>query len=186
MDTEEIERILTGAEETDALEFKSAVPWDRNLFVKDILAMANVTDGGRIVVGVQDGSFTRIGLTAGEADSYNIEVMRDQIAPFADPRAVFRVEKATDRLGLLFVVIDVSRFEEIPVICKRDGSDVKAGTIYFRSRTRRPESAPVTNSSDMRDLIELSVVRSAQRLQRIGFVPALQPGPDYDSELGGL
>lgn len=62
MNTEDVEALLSGAEETDALEFKGAVPWDRNLFVKDILAMANVIDGGRIVIGVEDGTFRRLGL----------------------------------------------------------------------------------------------------------------------------
>lgn len=39
MNTEAIEALLAGAEETDALEFKGAVSWDRNLFVKDILGL---------------------------------------------------------------------------------------------------------------------------------------------------
>lgn len=55
MNTAELEALITGAEETDVLEFKGAMSWDRNTFVKDILAMANVIDGGRIVVGVEDG-----------------------------------------------------------------------------------------------------------------------------------
>ncbi|MBY0301189.1 MULTISPECIES: helix-turn-helix domain-containing protein [Sphingomonas] len=186
MNTEDIEALLTGAEETDALEFKGAVSWDRNLFVKDILAMANVIDGGRIVIGVEDGTFVRLGLSAEQVASYRIDEMRDGIAPFADPRAVFRMETVTDAAGLRFVVIEVSPFEDVPVICKRDGADVRAGVVYFRSRTRRPESAAVANSTDMRDLVERSAALSARRLRRIGFVPELQPGPDYDAELGGL
>ncbi len=58
MTTEELEELLEGAEETDALEFKQAMNWDDGL-VKDILAMANIEDGGRIVVGIDDGTFAR-------------------------------------------------------------------------------------------------------------------------------
>jgi predicted HTH transcriptional regulator len=166
VNTEDIEALLTGAEETDVLEFKAAVSWDRNLFVKDILAMANVIDGGRIVVGVEDGTFTRQGLTPEQIATYEIGEMRDGIAPFADPRVVFRMETVADAADRRFVVIEVSAFEEVPVICRRDGADVRAGVIYFRSRTRRPESAAVANSSDMRDLVERSAALSARRLAR--------------------
>lgn len=186
MNTEAIEALLAGAEETDALEFKGAVSWDRNLFVKDILAMANIIDGGRIIVGVEDGTLRRQGLSEEQLASYRIEEMRDSIAPFADPRVVFRMEVVADSAGLHFVVIEISPFEDVPVICRRDGADVHAGTVYFRSRARRPGSAAISSSSDMRDLVERSAALSARRLRRIGFVPEEQPGPDYDAELGGL
>src|SRR5260221_1522431 len=90
VDTEALETLLAGAEETDSLEFKGAMPWDRNTLAKDILALANVIDGGRIIVGVEDETFQRQGLTEEQAQTYNIDHMRDGIAPFADPRVVFR------------------------------------------------------------------------------------------------
>ncbi len=186
METQDLEALLTGAEETDTLEFKAAVSWNRNLFVKDILAMANVIDGGRIVVGVEDQTFERQGLTPEHLASYRIDEMRDGIAPFADPRVVFRMESVADLQGRWYVVIEVSPFEDVPVICRRDGADVRAGTIYFRNRTRRPESASVSSSADLRDMVERAAALSTRRLRRIGFVPDLPVGPDYDAELGGL
>jgi predicted HTH transcriptional regulator len=184
--TEELEALLSGAEETDTLEFKGAVAWDKHLFVKDLLAMANVIDGGRVVVGVENGTCARLGISEEQVRTFKIEDMRDQIAPYADPRVVFRSEVAVDVEGRQFVVIDVRPFEDVPVICKRDGPDIRAGVIYFRSRTRRPESAPIGNSLDMRDLVERSAALCARRLRRLGFKPGPQPGPDYDAELGGL
>ena len=186
MEPNEVEALLNGAGETDALDFKAAGTWDRKLFVKDILAMANVIDGGRIVVGVEDGTWARQGLTAEQAATYKIDEMRDGIAPFADPRVVFRIDVVQDAAGMSFAVIEVSPFEDVPVICARDGHDVKAGTVYFRSRRRRAESAPVSNSADMRDLVERAAALSARRLRRIGFVPEAEGGPDYDGELGDL
>lgn len=185
MNTQELENLLAGAEETDTLEFKGAVAWNRNLFVKDILAMANVIDGGRIVVGVEDGTFVRQGLSAAQIASFDVDEMRDGIAPFADPRVVFRVECVADAAGLNYIVIEVQPFDDVPVICRRDGADVRAGVVYFRSRTRRPESAAVGNASDMRDIVERAAALSARRLRRTGFVPDAD-GPDYDAELGGL
>ena len=107
MDIKEVETLLVGAEQTDTLEFKAAVRWDRNLFVKDILALANVIDGGRIVVGVEDGTFARQGLTPEQEASFHNDTMRDAIAPFADPRVLFRSEAVEDAQGLRYVIIDV-------------------------------------------------------------------------------
>ena len=184
--TEDLEALLSGAEETDALEFKGAVAWDKHLFVKALLAMANIIDGGRIVVGLEDGTCARLGLSDDQVRTFQIEEMRDQIAPYADPRVVFRLEVAADAEGKQFIIIEVQAFEDVPVICKRDGPDIRAGTIYFRSRTRRPESAPISNSLDMRDLVERSAALCARRLRRLGFSPEPLRGPDYDAELGGL
>lgn len=185
MNTVELEALIAGAEETDVLEFKGAMSWDRNTFVKDILAMANVIDGGRIVVGVEDGTFVRQGLTPAQLATFKIDEMRDGLAPFADPRVVFRSEVVADNGGLQYVVMEVQPFDDVPVICRRDGADVHAGVIYFRSRTRRPQSAAVANSADMRDIVERAAVLSARRLRRVGFVPEVA-GPDYNAELGGL
>jgi predicted HTH transcriptional regulator len=186
MDTEVLESLLEGAEETDSLEFKGAMAWDKATLVKDILAMANVLDGGRIVIGVEDRTFVRQGLSPEDLATYDIDIMRDQIAPFADPLVVFSRVIVEDRNGINYVVIEVSPFEEIPVICKRDGADVQAGTIYYRSRAQRPQSARVATSSDMREIIESSVSRRMRQLRRMGFVAEPEVGYDYDAELGGL
>jgi predicted HTH transcriptional regulator len=186
VDTETLERILEGAEESEALEFKGAMPWSRDALVKDILAMANVINGGRIIVGVEDGTFCRQGLTDEQLATYRVEEMRDGIAPFADPRVVFRCDIAVDRDGKRYAIIDVSPFDDVPVICRRDGRDVHAGTIYYRGRSRRPQSARVDNSSDMRDIVERAAALSAKRLARLGFVPGSTDKELFDQELGDL
>lgn len=186
METEELEALLDGAEETDRIEFKAAINWNRNGLVKDILAMANIQDGGRIVIGVEDETFARQGMTAEQIATFVLDDMRDQIAPFADPRVVFKIFTPTDRDGRRYVVIDVSPFDEFPVICKRDGTDVQAGTIYYRSRAQKPQSARVSSYTDLRDIIEISVARRMQRMQRMGFVAAVGQQYDYEAELGGL
>lgn len=183
---EELETILSAADETDALDFKQAMAWDAKTFVKDILAMANVIDGGRIVIGVEDNTWVRQGLSPEQLATYKIDTMRDQLFAFADPYVTFRMEVATDAAGLSFVIIEVQPFDEQPVICRRDGHDVTAGTIYFRSKTRRPQSAAVATSSDLREIIVRAAARSAQKLKQLGYVPALPETTGYDDELGGL
>ncbi|MGO4129664.1 helix-turn-helix domain-containing protein [Inquilinus sp. YAF38] len=186
MDTDELESLLDGAEETDRIEFKAAIDWNKNIFVKDILAMSNIQDGGRIIVGVADQTFARQGLSETQIATYAIDHMRDQIAPFADPLVIFTRHVVEDRNGLKYVVIDVSPFETIPVICRRDGADVHQGTIYFRSRARRPQSARISNYMELRDVIDTAVSRGMRRMRRMGFAAEQEPAYDYDAELGGL
>lgn len=186
MTPERLESLLDGGQETAEVEFKGAMSWDRNSLVKDILALSNTVDGGLIIVGVQDGTFLREGVTPAQAGTFSIDVMRDQVAPFADPRVEFGVELIRDKDGLLYVVINVATFDETPVICARDGTDVHKGTIYYRSRARRAESARVSSSTDMRDIIEAAVARRSRKLRRLGFLPPEGEQYDFNAELGGL
>jgi predicted HTH transcriptional regulator len=146
MTTKELEELLQGGAETQTLDFKGACVWSVDTFVKDLLAMANVEHGGRIVVGVEDGTFVRQGVTAAERDSYDVDVMKDQVAPYADPYVEFRVEVVADSTGKEYVVISVAPFDEVPTVCKRDGRDVHKGRIYYRSSVGRPQSAAVGTS----------------------------------------
>jgi predicted HTH transcriptional regulator len=67
VDTNELEQWLEGGEETQSFEVKAAGPRNVKLLVKDILAMANVRDGGVILVGVEDKTFVRQDLASPSA-----------------------------------------------------------------------------------------------------------------------
>lgn len=184
MKRELLETLLEGASETDSVEFKGPMAWSKSL-IKDVLALANTVDGGHIIIGVEDESFARIGLTSEQVATFNSDIMRDQVAPYADPRAVFSVHSLADVAGRTYIVIAVSPFDEFPVICKRDGHGMCAGDIYFRSRVARPASARIAHSNDMREVIEASIARRARNLKRIGLLPEVS-SQEYDDELGGL
>jgi predicted HTH transcriptional regulator len=183
---EELEALLEAPEETPRLDFKAAMAWDVRVFVKDLLAMANVRDGGTIIVGVEDGTWRRQGVTAEMEQSFNIEIMRDQIAPYADPHVQFGQEIVVDRSDLRFVVIRVRQFEEIPVICKKDGADVSKGTVYYRSPGRRVESARVRDAYDMRTIIQVATVRMMQKQRALGYTVESGARELLEAELGGL
>jgi predicted HTH transcriptional regulator len=186
MTPERLEMLLQGMQETDSIEFKEAIEWQKATFVKDILALSNTVDGGSIIVGVENKTFFRQGMSEALIQTYDPDVMRDQIAPYADPRVIFTREIVQDAHKKKYVVIEVDPFEDIPVICARGGADVHEGVIYFRSRVARPASARVSKSSDMREIIETSIARRLHQLRRAGFVPDAGPGYDFDAELGGL
>src|SRR5574341_1524168 len=169
--TEELESRLEARSESQGLEFKAACPWNAELFAKDILALANVQHGGEIIVGVEDASFNRQGLSEQDAATYRADVMRDQMSRFADPHVQFDTAIVSDRGGLRFAVIRVHPFSEVPVLCRVDhaGAGVQAGALYYRTLHRRPESARVSNSYDMRTIVDLAAVRMMQQRRRAGY-----------------
>nr|WP_245341656.1 MULTISPECIES: ATP-binding protein [unclassified Rhizobium] len=194
--------MLQGAQESDSLEFKRAMCWDVG-FIKDILAMANVQDGGRIVVGIEDESLVRQGLSDEELASFVPDIMMDRVAVFADPHVSFTVEKVADYVQLWFVVITVGPFERTPVICSKDGgnkNELQRGVVYYRSKTGRPQSSRVNNANDMRDIIERAAIQTMRHFQSLGLEAKAEEtaAPDapkgiaakmaeyFDKELGGL
>jgi len=189
MDTEELEQRLEGGQETQSFEVKAAMPWDHKSLAKDILAMSNVRDGGTILIGVDDVSFARQGVDASTRNTYKIDIMRDQMTKYADPHVEFSVSFPVDRQGLTYVAIRVAPFREIPVICRKDSQDTVAGAIYYRCTNRRIESATVSNSYDMRDIITIAAMRTRQRLDELSdsTVPTSETlRRRLDEELEGL
>ncbi len=186
MTTDDFEGIVEGASESASLDFKAPMNWNVRSLVKDILAMANIQGGGKIVVGVND-DLSRTGLNEEQLSSFKEETMKDQIAEYADPYVSFSVKQATDRNGLKHVVITVSEFDENPVICRKDGADVKRGEVYYRSRSGRPASAHIVREHDMRDVLDRAVIKLMTKRQRQGYETSTGSyDENYAEELRGL
>lgn len=175
MEINELEKILEGGAETPQLDFKDSCAWDARSFAKDILAMSNIIDGGRIVIGVSEnpkGVFTRVGIKPEHKKTYEIDTMKDQLAKYADPFAEVSVSFPKDKNGAIFGIIKVEPFKEIPVICrvsdKKNG--LSAGGIYYRNRDKKVESALVSNSYDLRDIIERAMLKMRYRASHIGYL----------------
>ncbi len=186
MTTQELEEKLEGATEAQTIEFKDSCNWNIKMFAKDILALSNVQDGGYIIIGVEDGNFSRKGITFAQKETYKIDIMKDQMTAFADPHVNFSIDFPKDREGKEYAVIHVFQFEEVPVICRKDSFDTKAGVLYYRNKNRRVESAPVSNSYDMRDIIQLATIRMMQRKIELGFTVSASIKKKLDDELNGL
>ena len=171
---DEFERLLAGAEERYNLEFKGAMTWDKHSIVKDVLAMANSVDGGRIVFGIQDGTLERQGLDDAQLATFDAETIRDQVAAYADPEVQCLVHKVTDGDAKDYVVFTISPFSTMPVICRQGGREVSAGRIYIRPRNGRPQSREVQTSAEMRDIIDRAIGANLTRYRELGFFESNQ------------
>ncbi len=189
MNSEEFESLLEGGAETQGIDFKQGCKWNEEQFVKDILAMSNIQNGGYIVIGVREsenGGFEYEGISGEQKSTYQIDIMRDQVSKYADPKVTFEVEFTQDKQDREYVVIHVIEFDEIPVVCKRDGKDVKQGVLYYRNTNRRVESAPVSNAYDLQNIIRRAAVKVMQNMTNIGFTVPTSVSKKLAEELSDL
>lgn len=158
---EEFERLLALGHEQRGVEFKGpGRRSDKQFFARvarSVLGMANRRDGGRVIIGVEDksGVLQAVGLDASDLKTWKYDDIADSLAGYADPNVSFDLE--TRRRGhRSYVILHVQEFEDVPILCNKDYSDVlRKGACYVRSR-RKPETAEIPSQADMRDLLELA------------------------------
>jgi hypothetical protein len=193
-DPELIGLVIHGREERN-LEYKGPVQWDsyKSRLTKCILALANIRDGGAIAIGVAEnspGAFSPVGLSAVERDGFTQDGVASFVNEYADPYVELTVRHvAHDRMD--FVVIQIVEFEHLPVICRRDHSDVmRRGAMYTRPR-RMNECAEVPGQAEMREIIDMASEKGMRYLSgqasRAGYTPLTAGDSDrLDEELNGL
>lgn len=188
MTTEELERLIEGQAESQSLDFKGDCPWDVKKFAKDFLAMANVRDGGTILIGIKEENraFSRQGVSPHNLATYKIDDMRDQFRKFADPSVNFSVRYPKDKDGLEYVAIQIQSFSDLPIICVADSSDTNKATIYYRNTDGRVSSGPISNSNDLQEIIEIAAIRLRKKREDYGYIIKDDDKEKLDQELDGL
>lgn len=169
MDSETLETFLEGGEENQHVDFKTSCPWSVDAFAKDILAFSNVKNGGYIIIGIDETEegFIRSGIKEEDKKTYTIDQMRDQVSAFADPYVNFAYRNVKDAQGLEYGIISVRQFDELPVIAKKENKEIKPGTIYYRTTSKKPESARVCTSYDMREIISTAAINLMRQYNQI-------------------
>jgi len=188
MKSEEFERLIEGATENQRLEFKGPCNSDIIKFAKDIMALSNLRDGGYIVIGITqfENKVIREGITEEQKRTFDFDVMKDQMSEFADPFVDFQVDFVKDNQGREYAIIITKEFRELPVICKKDSKDTTRGVIYCRSSHRRPESAQISNSHDMRQILELAALKMMRRWRELKLMVPKSDEEEFDKELKGI
>lgn len=173
---DDVRKLLSLRTENKNLDYKltmnwtTAAPHEKGELVKDILAMANTQDGGRIIFGVRDEDFEPVGLGEEEFQSFDTTRVSDFVNRYADPPLAIGISKFTID-GQRVVAFDVSEFAEVPTICKRDlnapdnRAVLKQGATYIR--TERAASEVVSTANAMRDLMNRAVVKRGDQFLKM-------------------
>jgi len=195
--------VLHGKEER-YLEYKRSMIWTGNdttkvKIAKAMMAMANLRNGGVIVVGMQErarGIWEPEVMTPEQLSSFTQDDVAQWVNDYATPAVQFSIEAITLNVNQL-VIIQVQEFDTSPVICRKQkisgGETLEAGAIYYRSN-RKIESAPISSDEDLRELIGLAVdkgiARHISRLHMLGLIPAESAeqldAAQYEKERNGL
>lgn len=176
--SDELVRFLKAAGESTNIDAKGPMEWDGSEasagLTKDFLALANSRDGGVIVVGkkeLQPGKFEMTGLSDAQAASFDTTKVATWVNNYCSPPVnlvCYRQEFESQQ----FIVIAVSEFHDVPVICtkpfdvqstgKPPKTVLRKGAIYVR--TANAESAPISSVEEMRQLIGLATVKRSDQL----------------------
>lgn len=173
---EDIRQLLKIKTESKNLDYKKSLNWDTGSkdqkleIIKDILAMANTQDGGRIVFGVKDKDNDFIGLSEDDFKSFDQTKVNDLLHNYTEPKHSCQVYKHKEDEKYV-VVIDVPEFPEVPIICKKDAysSDsskqiLKKGQIYIR--TEKASSEAISSVDEMREFLGRAITKIGDELLR--------------------
>jgi predicted HTH transcriptional regulator len=171
---------------------------DRLLFakvVRAIIAMANLGNGGRVILGVAErvGQLVPEGISAEEADTWRYDRLADLLRGYADPPVEFDIGRC-ELDGKTFLVIEVAEFADLPILCRkglafrpkgeRDQVLLREGALYVRGKAKI-ESVEVSSVAEMREVIELATDKASRRLlARVGsLAPTAGPPQPSDDQL---
>jgi predicted HTH transcriptional regulator len=191
---------ITHPGEERNLEHKRGIPWIdaewKGKICKSMMAMANIRDGGVIVIGVSEDStgtsFVASGMTSEEADTFRPDEVADFVRQHAVPFVDFTLRRI-EHDAKTFIVIQVREFDELPVVCRKTGPNkMRSGALYTRTRGK-PETGEVSSESELREILDMAVEKSIRhyfaRTNRAGLTVDGQASTDaakFDAQLGDL
>jgi hypothetical protein len=177
---EEFRSLIGLGTETKNVDFKLTLLWqkgkedkaaqdDKLELIRDILAMANTRDGGKIVLGVKDRTFEFVGLSNESFESIDQTQVNDFLHRYTDPQYTCHVHK-TIIDGKKVVVIVAPEFTADPIICKRDAHSsvdsavqiLRAGEVYVRTEKATSETIP--SVVEMRELLGRAIQKKGDEL----------------------
>jgi len=190
MTPEQLQEIVSVGQEHRSIEFKGhGSRTDKSFLcqvVRAVLAMANNQDGGTVLIGVNEKTRAIEGLSSEELASWELfdDVHKD-LNKYADPFVDFTITVVPLEPKPV-VVIRVSEFLDIPVICKQDGAEsndkrkiLQRGACYVRGRTRGIESISIPSHVEMRELLDRAANKKLrqfiERASSAGLTVAASP-----------
>lgn len=171
---EEIKTLLEEKNETPNLDYKQELIWVKSNreacleIIKDILAMANTRNGGRIIFGVKDEDYEFIGVGEDSWKHFDVTPVNELLHNYADPIFTCNLIKQVID-GKKVVVIDVPEFSEVPILCKdsafagqNNKEILKKGVLYIR--TAKCSSEAISSVEDMRSILGRGLTKKSDEL----------------------
>jgi len=179
-----ISGILESPNESKSIEFKPSISWPSKIsdirqnnkvqeIIKSILAMSNIRDGGKIILGVEkddkEKRYSLKGMSEGDLKTYDQDLIFEHVRNFGEPEPKFQVLNI-EYNDKNFIVFAVQSFMFAPIICrnKRSLNQLENAVIYIR--TDKPETKRITEPSEMREIIDLAIEKELDlfsvRMQR--------------------
>lgn len=175
LNEEELRRIIAQGE-TMRVDFKAPMAWEgatRGALAEDIVAMANVRDGGVVLIGVSegaDGSPQVAGVTSDQAATFDPTKVGEYVASHFQPPPRLQIERPILE-GKQLIVLRVSEFETTPIVCIKDGPEKYAGSgkrMFYAGnviiRNTAAKSEVIRSAEDMHALIRLAVSKTSNQL----------------------
>lgn len=177
--------ILQTPNESRTVEFKPSIPWPSNIedlqanhkaqeVIKSIIAMSNLRDGGKILLGIEKsndtGNHEVKGMSPAALCTYDQDIIFEQIRNFGEPEPRFQILNVEfNKVNI--VVFAVQSFVLAPVICqnRRNLNKLENAAIYIR--TDKPETKKITDPVEMKELIDFAIAKEldlfSTRMQRL-------------------
>ena len=175
--------------ESQNVEYKQSGQWNdlKQKIIQPSLAMANVKDGGTVIIGMaQEGTtFSPVGMPDRDLVTFKADDIMAAINSYADPPIAVDWH-IIDFEGKTLGVLVVHEFDQFPVLCRRDAKGLDEGAFYFRS-LRMPETAKVKSHFEMRDILDRAIDRGVkvflQRAHRVGLLGNVEKFTNPDEEI---
>ncbi|MFT4288781.1 hypothetical protein [Nocardioides sp.] len=172
----EVEEILALGHELRSFEAKGPGDLSDKHFCAKIaraaMAMGNLRDGGLVCLGIEDAQLTAMtpGLSPQQLSEWSdYNNVHDALARYSEPPVAFHVAPLKLANGSDIVVLEVSEFDQVPHVCKKDyPGELQQGVVYVRPHGK-PQSLAVPTAADMRELLDLAVTKGVREfIRRIG------------------
>lgn len=192
---------LSRCQEQPWLDFKESQPWSvlRWRLLKTIMGMANIRDGGLILIGVAEKGTTweLTGIESAHLATFDYDDIIDQLSKYASPQVSVDIVLHDHDDGKRYLAFHVHQFNDSPVVCRNNSPDdvkpkdrLAAGEVYVRPTTGKPQTVKVTDAARLHDLLDLAAEFRARRMleigKRVGLVPSESATKRYDAEFSTI
>lgn len=174
MTDQEIRDLLAKKSETANLDYKEGFAWTKDNrdkkyeLVRDLMAMANTKDGGKVVFGVRNTDFEYVGVADEIYRSIDPNNVVQTLHANASPKANCSIVKRELDVRKV-VVFDVAEFSDVPIVCKdtiksedQSRTILRKGAIYIR--TSAAATQEISSAEEMRDLVGRAMIRRGDAL----------------------